>query len=56
MRLVWQAPAVLQMCHEGGVASSGSVTNVSRGGWLALEVLQVCHAGGVASFGSVLNV
>jgi hypothetical protein len=70
-RVVLLALAVLQMCQAGGVAGSGSVTNLS-GGWccwlwqcykcvtrvvlLALAVLQMCHAGGVAGSGSVTNV
>jgi hypothetical protein len=61
---------VLHVCHTGGVAGTGGVTNVSRE-WccwhwwcykcvtqvvvLALVVLQMCHAGGGASTG-VTNV
>jgi hypothetical protein len=65
-RVVLLALVVLQMCHAGGVADTGSVTNMSHG-WccwhwqchkgvtqvvlLALVVLQMCHADGVAGTG-----
>jgi hypothetical protein len=57
------ALAVLPMCHAGGIAGTGSVTNVSRGRYcwlwqcyncvtwvisLAMAVLHMCHAGGIA--------
>jgi hypothetical protein len=42
------ALVVLQKCHAGGAAGSGSVTTVSRSGG-AGTVLQMCHAGGVAT-------
>jgi hypothetical protein len=47
----------LQLCHAGGVAGSGSVTNVGHAGGVASSssATNVGHAGGVASSGSVTN-